>query len=167
MGREYEQQVTVKLNDFRISRLDMLAKLGSMNRHYLMQSFVNLWLNVLGSFKMPHVFYLAIVFRDLEAPLKGIDRPQQDFSESTLPARSLPIKLTESAIFSIDCFANKSNITRHQMMKNMVITGIDELAEITDYKLFDFAMIEPQLNKAFVLIMRKALKAFEAGMKVK
>lgn len=167
MIREYETQVTVKLNDFRIARLDSLAKLGTTNRHSLMQSIVNLWLNVLASSKIPHVFYMAIVFRDLEAPAKRLTRSQQDFSESPLPTKSLPIKLTESAIGKIDGFANKSNITRHQMMKNMIITGIDEIDVITDFQPFDYYTIEPQLHKAFVHIMRQAEKMFEVGMKFK
>ncbi len=163
--RNEEKQIPVKLDDFFIGRLDTLAKRGAMNRHHLMLSFVNVWLNVLEKSEMSHVFYLALILRDLEAPLNGILRPQREFTESRLPEKPLPIKITAEDIFKIDCFANKANISRHQLMKNMIITGIEELEEATEHKPYQFATIEPLLHKSFAMIMAKGFKALKAGIK--
>jgi hypothetical protein len=52
-------------------------------------------------------------------------------------------------------------------MKSMVITGIDELEELTDKKEYDFSVVEPKLKRAFGIIMAKGVKAYREGIREK
>jgi hypothetical protein len=47
----------------------------------------------------------------------------------------------------------------------MIIIGIEELENITEYKTYEFGAAEPKLYKSFELIMKKGFKAFKAGIK--
>jgi hypothetical protein len=158
-----ETQIAVRLNEYFINRLDGLARRGEMNRKHLMLSVVNIWLNVLEKSRMSHVFYVASILKDHEDRLNG--NMKRDFSENRLPEKPIPIKFTEEEIFNINRFASFNHISRHQLLKTMIIISIEELDEATDYKSYQFGELEPKLYNAFGMMMKKGFKAFEAYIK--
>jgi hypothetical protein len=75
--------------------------------------------------------------------------------------------LSEDDSLYIVSYAGRANMTRHHMMKSMVITGIEELEEMTNDKEYDFSVVEPKLKRAFGIIMAKGAKAFKEGIREK
>jgi hypothetical protein len=159
------KQIAVKYDEYTKDRLDRLARNGAVNRHHLMLSFINIWLGVLKNADMAALFHFAIILRDFEALTKGILRSQREIPDSRVPEKAFPIKLGETTIFDIERFASRANMSNHQLMKNMIIIGIEELENITDYKAYQFGAVEPKLYKSFEMIMKKGFKAFKAGIK--
>jgi hypothetical protein len=160
-----EKQISIKLNETLVGRLDVLAKKGELNRNHLMLSFVNIWSSVLEEANLPGLFYIANLLRVRENQMKGDYVYEHEFTESRLPEKPFPIKFSESSVSNISAFASVNHVSRHLLLKTMIIVGIEELENITDGKNFQFGVIEPELHKRFSLIMKKGLTAFKAYLK--
>lgn len=157
-----EKQIAIKLNDFLIGRLDSLAKRGSTNRTHLMLSFINLWLNVLEESRMPGLFYITNLLRVRETQMNRAPAYEHEFTESRIPEKPIPLKFEESTISIIDGRAHINHISRHQLLKVMIIVGIEDLETIIDNKPFQFGNVEDRLHQSFIQIMNKGFKAFKA-----
>ena len=162
-----EKQIAIKLSENYISRLDDLARRGDTNRRQLMLNFIKIWLNELKEINKADFFHLAIILRGIEADMEQDDPRRTEFVESNLPEKPFPIILSRNdSLYIISC-AGRANMTRHHMMKSMVITGIEELEELTDNKEYDFSVVEPKLKRAFGIIMAKGFRAFREGIREK
>lgn len=162
-----EEQIAIKLSENYISRLDDLAKRGHTKRRPLMVNFIKIWMNELKEGKKANFFHLAIILRSIEADMNQDDSRRAEFVESKLPKKPFPIMLSRNdRLYIISC-ASRANMTRHHMMKSMVITGIEELEALTDNKEYDFSVVEPKLKIAFGIIMAKGFKAFREGIREK
>jgi hypothetical protein len=164
-----QKQIAVKLSDKYISRLDDLVRRGGMNRSQLMVHFIRVWLQELIGTPATGFFHLAIILREKKADLWGDHRRQSEFVElfNPSPERPLPIKLNEDDVMHITAFAGMSNITRHNMMKAMITTGIEEMEILTEGKKYEFSAIEPKLKREFGIILARGFKAFTEGIKEK
>jgi len=165
----YEKQIAIKLNEKHISRLDNLAKRGNTNRSQLMVSFIRVWLNELRESTSAMYFHLAIILKEVKAEIDGDRARKTEFVESSFPEpeKPFPIKLNEDdALYLVFC-TGSANMTRHHMMKKMIITGIEELEELTGGKEFDYSNVEPELKKKFGIIMAKGFMAYTEGIKEK
>jgi hypothetical protein len=162
-----EKQIAIKLSENYISRLDDLARRGDTNRRQLMLNFIKIWLNELKEINKADFFHLAIILRGIEADMEQDDPRRTEFVESNLPEKPFPIILSRNdSLYIISC-AGRANMTRHHMMKSMVITGIEELEELTDNKEYDFSVVEPKIKRAFGVIMAKGFRAFREGIREK
>jgi predicted DNA-binding protein len=161
-----EKQIAIKLNYDMIDRLDNLAKRGGLNRSHLMLSFVNIWLSVLEESRYSLMFFVANLLRVHEAQMNGeMEIYEHEYSGSSIPEKPIPIKLSEADIFKISCHANKSHISRHQMLKTMIIVGLEKLENITEHKSYQIGDIEKRLYKEFNIIMKKGERVFKEFMK--
>lgn len=161
-----EKQIAIKLNDGLIGRLDSLADHGGLKRSHLMLSFVNLWLSVLEKSQFKLMFYVANILRVHEAKMnQDLNVYEHEYSGSSIPERPIPIKLSDADIFKISCHANKNHISRHQMLKIMVIVGLEELEKITDYESYRFEDVEERLNKKFSMLMEKGERVYKEFIK--
>jgi hypothetical protein len=160
-----EKQIAIKLNDNFIGRLDVLAKKGDVNRNHLMLSFVNIWISALEDAHYPAIFYIANLLRVRQSQMDLENAYEHEFTESRIPEKPLPLKFSESSVLSILGFASQNHISRHQLLKTMIIVGIEELENLTDGKSYQLGTIEPELHKRFSLIMKKGLAAFKAYLK--
>ena|ERR1039457_5274040 len=160
-----EKQASVRISAYFVDRLDKLAKCGSVNRHHLQLCMIIVWLRVFEDSTLPNFFKVAMEIRELEAGMKGEMKPSMEYIEMRFPGKALPIKLSESDSIKISCFASRTHLTRHLLMKNMILVGIEELEKITVNSQYRYEEIEPQLFKTFELIMKKGRKAFLAAIK--
>lgn len=157
-----EKQISIKLNDNLIGRLDRLANNGEMNRNHLMLSFVNLWLSVLEKSSMPGLFYINNLLRVRKFQMLGVlSVHEHGYADSSIPEKPYPIKISESVIFNINRFTSFNPISRHQLLKIMIIVGIEELECITENKPYEFGHIEKKLNDSFSFTMKKGFDAFQ------
>ena len=164
-----EKQVAIKLSENYISRLDDLARRGNTNRRQLMVNFIKIWLDELKESNLANFFHLAIILREIEADMKGDLGRQSEYVELIVPEKQFPfpIMLTEDDnLYVISC-SGRANMTRHHMMKSMIITGIGELEKLTDNKEYDFSVVEPKLKRALGVIMAKGFRAFREGIREK
>jgi len=159
-----EKQIAIKLNEYLISSLDALAKAGGMNRNHLMLSFVNTWVNVLDESSMRGLFYISNLLRVREVQSFS-SAFEHEFTESRIPEKPLPMKFSDSSITGIDALASVNHISRHQLLKTMIIVGIEELEKITERRPYKFCSIEFKLHNSFSNIMKKGFKAFKAYIK--
>jgi len=158
-----EKRIAVKLNDGLTNRLDSLAKRSSIIRTDLMLCLVNTWLNVLDKSQFPHIFYVANLLRVYKAQMNmELGVYEHEFSGSRILEKPIPIKIKESDIFIIYGYANKSHLSRHQLLKTMIIVGIEELEKIVPVGLYQYASVEPALSKVLSSIMSNGYKAFKA-----
>jgi len=164
-----EKQIAIKLSEKYISRLDCLAKRGNTNRRQLMVNFIKLWLDELKATNSANFFHLAIILREIEAEFEMDQKRRSEFVESMFPSpeKPFPIILSEDESLYVVSSAGRCNMTRHHMMKNMVITGLEELEVLTDDQEYDFSVVEPNLKKALGIIMAKGFRAFREGIKEK
>lgn len=154
-----DKQIAIKLSEKYISRLDDLAKRGHTNRRQLMVNFVRIWMDELKESNSANFFHLALILRGIEADFKSDNRRRSEFIESNYPEKPFPIMLSEDDEMDISAFAGRANMTRHHMMKSMVITGIEELEELTNNKEYEFLGVRQKLKKAIAAIMAKGSKA--------
>jgi len=157
-----EKQIAIKLNERVISSLDGLAKNGSTNRSHLMLSLINIWISVLENVPMAGLFYITSLLRSRVQLYPGYPL---EFTESRLPEKPLPLKLSDSTIETVLGLASVNRISRHQLLKVMIIVGMEELEDLTDRTPFEFGAIEQQLHKSFTKLMEKGFKAFKAFSK--
>jgi hypothetical protein len=123
------------------------------------------WLRVFEDSKLPNYFKLALEIRNLEAGMKGEMKPSLEYIESKFPGKALPIKLSESDSTMISVFASRTHLSRHLLMKNMILVCIEELEKITGNNPYRYADVEPQLFSSLETIMKKGRKAFLAAIK--
>lgn len=161
----FERQVAIKLSQNYVSRLDDLAKQGKTNRRQLMVNFIRIWLDEIKETNSANFFHLAIVLREIEADFNTDHARQSEYVESIIPEKQFPfpILLTEDDNLSIVSYSGRANMTRHHLMKSMIITGIGELEEITKNKEYEFSAVKPKLKRAFGVIMAKGRTAFMKG----
>jgi hypothetical protein len=164
-----EKQIAIKLSEKYISRLDDLAKRGNTNRRQLMVNFIRMWMDELKESSSANFFHLAIIIREIEADTKMDCNRRSEFVELLHPSpeRPFPIMLSEDdRLLMVSC-SGRCNMTRHNMMKKMVITGIEELEVITSDQEYQYSVVEPKLKRAFGIIMAKGFRAFSEGIKEK
>ncbi|MCX5818776.1 MAG: hypothetical protein NT047_02520 [Deltaproteobacteria bacterium] len=164
-----EKQIAIKLSEKYISRLDDLAKRGNTNRRQLMVNFIRIWLEELRESNSANFFHLAIILREIQADMEMDSNRRSEFVESFFPSpeRPLPIMLSEDDSYYTVSAAGRCNMTRHNFMKNMVITGIEELEILTSNQEYEYYVVEPKLKRAFGIIVAKGLTAFRKGIKEK
>lgn len=164
-----EKQIAIKLSEKYISRLDALAKRGNTNRRQLMVNFIKIWLEELRESNSSNFYHLAIILREIEADFKSDHSRRSEFIEliNPSPERPLPIILGEDdSNYLVSC-AGRCNLTRHNMMKTMIVTGIGELEILTHDKDYDFSIVTPEIKRAFGVIMARGKRAFIEGRKEK
>jgi hypothetical protein len=159
----HEKQIAIKLSEKYISRLDDLAKRGNTNRRQLMVNFIRMWMDELKESSSANFFDLAIIVREKEAEMKMDFNRRSECVESLLPSpeRPFPIMLSEDDRLYMVSYSGRCNMTRHNMMKKMVITGIEELEVLTNDQEYQYSVVEPKLKRA------KGLRAFREGIKEK
>ena len=164
-----EKQIAIKLSEEYISRLDNLAKRGKTNRRQLMVNFIRMWMEELKESSSANFFHLAIVLREIQADMEMDFNRRSEFVELLHPSpeKPFPIMLNEDDCLYIVSAAGRSNMTRHNFMKKLVITGIEELETITRDQKYEFSVVEPKLKRAFGIIMAKGVRAFREGIKEK
>lgn len=163
--RNENTQIPVKLNEHYLERLDKLAKNASVKRHHLMLCLLTLWLKVLEDSKLDNFFNLALVLREHEKVIKGLGETPHEYIDANFSEKAIPINLSDDDIWRIKSLISRTRMNRHQLMKNMIIVGIEELEHATDFKAFQYAAVEPQLYKTFATIMHKADKALRTILK--
>ncbi len=160
-----DRQITVKLSELFIKRLDALAKNGSLNRHQLMLTLVTLWLKVLDETGFATLFDLALLLREKIRAVRDLIETPWEYAESHFQEKSIPIKLPDSSILKITCLVSKTRMTRHQIMKNMIVVGMEELENISLNKPYDYADVEPKLVKQLNETMNMASKLMRIALK--
>ncbi|MFA5516862.1 MAG: CopG family transcriptional regulator, partial [Desulfuromonadales bacterium] len=122
-----EKTVSVKLNERWIERLDRLAKKGGLSRHQLMRNLIEVGMDAISIGKAVGLFQLGLMIRDMfdvqMKPEPGEEKP-------------LPLKLDEKFLAKIDDVARRGDLTRHQLMRNLIHVGVEEVEAAARIGLF-------------------------------
>jgi len=160
-----EKQIAIRLNEMLINRLDVLSRNSGLNRNHLMLNLVRVWLDVLNKVSMPGLFYIASLLRERHMQMECCQAYEHEFTESPFIEKPLPLKFSESEIFQVNTFMCVNQISRHLLLKTMIIVGIEELEMLVDRQAFQFSEIEGKLHRSFKSIMERSFKALKAYLK--
>ncbi len=116
-----EKNVTIKMNDVFISRLDYLAKKAKLSRHRLLKNLLDVGVDELKDLKKIGLFKLGVLARDVAdwCNLKMTDPVTGD--------KSVPVTLDETFIAILDDLADQADLSRAQLMRNLVRVGVEGL----------------------------------------
>jgi predicted DNA-binding ribbon-helix-helix protein len=116
-----EKIVTIKMNDTFISRLDYLARKAKMSRHQLLKNLLDVGIDELNDFKKIGLFKLGVLARDVA------DFCNLKMSDPVTGDKSVPVTLDETFIAILDDLATQADLSRAQLMRNLVRVGVEGL----------------------------------------
>lgn len=163
--RNEDKAIAVKLSELFIQRLDTLARNGSFNRHQLMLTLVTVWLGVLNESGHATLFDLALLLREKIKAARDMVETPWEYAESHFQEKSIPIKLPDVSILEITCLVSRTRMTRHQIMKNMVVVGMEELEILSNNNPYNYSEIESKFIKRLQEIMSTAIKLMRIALK--
>jgi predicted transcriptional regulator len=156
-----EKQIAVKLSDETIESLDKYAKLIGKTRHQLIKDILEIGVAEIKDLEFVGLFQLGMMVRDLHKNLKGkLGIAIKTINEGE--GKPIPVKLSESFISRLDELAAKGNISRHQLMKNLINVGVEHLSSLEKFGIIKVAHMIRDLNKGFKTICDLGKKAFNA-----
>lgn len=136
-----EKNISIKLNDDFISRLDKIAGIGNLSRHQLAKNIIEVGIEELETLKRIGVFQLGILIRNLtEKRIKPKDTASGE--------KPIPIKLDDNFIDRLDKLASKAELSRHQLMKNLLQVGLEEVEAFAKIGAIRLAVIIRDLPKS-------------------
>lgn len=160
-----DKQVAIKLNEQLIGSLDRLAKAGGTNRTTLMHMIVSTCLDALDKADMPGIFYIASLLRVRKLQLEMQFAYEHEFTGFPYPEKAIPMKFSEEALDKIGVFFNHNHITRHLLLKTIIIVGIEEMERLTDGEPYQLDKISKALFKSYSDLMKRGYKAFRTFIK--
>lgn len=160
-----DKQVAIKLNEQLISSLDRLAKAGGTNRTTLMHIIVSTCLDAFEKADMPGIFYIASLQRVRKLQLEMKFPYELEFTGFPYPEKPIPIKLSEETLYKIGVYMNHNHITRHMLLKTIIIVGIEEMELLTDGQPYQPDKISKALFKSYSDLMKRGYKAFQTFIK--
>lgn len=116
-----EKNVTIKMNDEFIARIDYLAKKAKLSRHRLLKNLLEVGVDEMNDLKKIGLFKLGIMARDVAdwCNLKMTDPVSGD--------KAIPVTLEESFVATMDGLASQADLSRAQLMRNLVRVGTESL----------------------------------------
>jgi predicted DNA-binding protein len=160
-----EKQIAVKLTDETIESLDKYAKLIGKTRHQLIKDILEVGVDEVKRLDVVGLFQLGIMARDLHEAIKGkLGIATKAMNEGE--GKPIPVKLSESFICKIDDLAKRGGISRHQLMKNFIRVGVEELGTMEKLGIIKAASMIRDLGKGFKIICDLGKDAFKATNKL-
>lgn len=150
---ESEKTVSVKLGEQWITRLDKLAKAAGLSRHQLMRNMIQVGVNGISLASKVGLFQIGLAIRDL-LDLRKKAEPGEE--------KPLPLRIDEKLLDKVDAFAARGGLSRHQLMRNLIHLGIDELEGASRVGVLQTSVWLRDLEEAIKKVIRNGSKAAHA-----
>lgn len=157
-----EKHIAIKMNDEFIARLDKMAKEAKLSRNQLIKNILDVGLDELEKLKQIGVFQLGIYLRDLHEAISSKNKKNFDPISGERP---IPIKLDEDFINRLDMLAEKAGLSRHQLLKNIIRAGLEEVETLSKVGIIKLGVIFRDLPESFRAICEKGEAALTASLK--
>lgn len=151
-----EKTVTIKMNDEFIARVDYISNKAKLSRHRLLKNLVEVGVEDLNDIKKIGLFKLGIMARDV-AEYCGIQR-----SDPVTGDKSIPVTLEATLIDNLESLALQADLSRAQLMRNLVRVGIEGLEQLDKIGAIKLITIIRELPGYFESVCKDGEKAVNA-----
>lgn len=151
-----EKIVTIKMNDTFIARLDYLARKAKLTRHQLLKNLLDVGVDELNDLKKIGLFRLGVITRDV-AELCNLKK-----SDPVTGDKSIPVTLDEPFVAILDDLATQADLSRAQLMRNLVRVGVEGLEAMDKVGIIKLMTIIRELPDYFRLVCKDGENAVNA-----
>lgn len=151
-----EKNVTIKMNDTFIARLDYLARKAKMSRHQLLKNLLDVGVDELNDYKKIGLFKLGVLTREVA---EWCNLPMSD---PVTGEKSVPVTLDEPFIAILDDLATQADLSRAQLMRNLVRVGVEGLEAMDKVGIIKLMTIIRELPDYFRLVCMDGENAVNA-----
>lgn len=151
-----EKNVTIKMNDNFISRLDYLARKAKLSRHRLLKNLLDVGVDELNDYKKIGLFKLGVLTREVA---EWCSLPMSD---PVTGDKSVPVTLDEAFIAILDDLASQADLSRAQLMRNLVRVGVEGLETMDKVGIIKLMTIIRELPDYFRLVCKDGENAVNA-----
>lgn len=157
-----EKQITVSLSKNLLERLDSMAKHAEISRHKLILNLLSTGIEEIEFFKDVGIFQIAMIIRDMtKSGDKGKGSELRNENISEMP---IPVRMEESLVKSLDRLAERGQLTRHCLAKNIIKTGLEQLETA---KKFGVTHLFLNMRDLFKDVLEIGKSAFDATREVR
>jgi len=146
-----EKDVSVRLNEDLIARLDKIAGMIKVSRRHLMKDLLALGVEEVEDLQDSGALQNVILARDLQSKLSD----GQTTGVIVRGGLSLPVRIDEAFLLRLDRLAKRAGLSRQQLMKNILLYAVKQteaLAKLKAINLFDIIRELPKsLGEVFNL----------------
>lgn len=153
-----EKNVTIKMNDDFIARLDYLANKAKLSRHKLLKNLLDVGVDELNDFKKIGLFKLGVLTRDVA------EWCNLKISDPVTGDKSVPVTLDETFIEILDSLATQADLSRAQLMRNLVrvgVEGLETMDKVGIIKLFTIIRELPDYYRSVCMDGENAVNALK------
>ncbi len=155
---EGDKEISIKMNKEFIERLDKLAHMGKISRRQLLKNFLEVGVIEVEGLKDIGIFQAAIFIRDLQEKRSGIKK-MPAIVGGEIP---IPIKIDEEFLYRLDKLAERADLSRHQLMKNILLVGVEETEALAKLGIVQMVIIIHDLPESFAKFFKVGEKALKA-----
>lgn len=155
---EGEREVSIKMNEGFISRLDKLARMGKLSRRQLMKNFLEVGVIEIEGLKDIGIFQAAILIRDLQERRSGGKR-LPDVVGGEIP---IPIKIDKEFLGRLDMLAERAGLSRHNLMKNILLVCAEQTENLAKLGIVQTVVVICDLPESFSRFFKAGEKALKA-----
>lgn len=150
------KNVSIKMNDEFIGRVDYLARKAKLSRHQLMKNLLELGVDELEDLKNIGLFKLGILARDV---VRWCNLP---ISDPVTGDKSVPVTLDENLLARLDALAERADLSRAQLMRNLARVGVEGLENMDKVGLLKLITIIRDLPRYFRDVCKDGEQAMNA-----
>ncbi len=139
------KNVSIKMNEEFISRLDYLAHKAKLSRHQLLRNLLEVGIEELEDLKNIGMFQLGILARDVAT---WCNLPKSD---PVTGEKAIPVTLDEKLLTRLDALAERADLSRAMLMRNLVrvgVEGLETMDKVGLVKLFTIVRDLPEYFRA-------------------
>ena len=154
---ENEKTTTIKLDSDWLKRLDDLAARATLSRRQLMMNMMDVGLDQIKVLKMLGFFKIGLLVRQVSEK-NGMGHSWEETGE----LKPTPVTLKETTWDLLDKLSETGDISRHQLVRNIIYVGVEQLEGYGRVGIFQINDACKWLGNAFNEIIEDGQKALNA-----
>lgn len=151
-----EKNVTIKMNDEFIARVDYLAKKAKLSRHRLLKNLLEIGVDDMKDLQKIGLFKLGMLTRDVA------EWCNFKISDPVTGDKSIPVTLDESINATLEDLASRADLSKAQLMRNLVRVGVEGLETMDKVGVLKLITIVRDLPGYFDAICKDGENAVKA-----
>jgi predicted DNA-binding protein len=160
-----DRNVSIKMNDEFINRLDDIAHLVKCSRNQMIRNILVVGVEELQRFKSVGIIQLSIMIRDIHESIIG--KSNLKLSDPVAGDKPIPIKLDGELITRLDDLAKQGGLTRHQLVKNLLRVGVEEAETMAKFGILQLSVLFHDLGESFRKFFKQGEEAYKVAEKMK
>lgn len=150
------KNVSIKMNDEFIARVDYLARKARLSRHQLVKNLLEVGVEELEDLKNIGLFQLGILARDVAV---WCNLPKSD---PVTGDKAVPVTIDEDLLSRLDALAERADLSRAQLMRNLARVGVEGLENMDKVGLLKLITIIRDLPRYFRDVCKDGEQAMNA-----